>query len=157
MQVLYHYHIYCRTGGWWGGIWEKLMECNAGNKCKCGVARYKVEEAQRERWEEAAGRGRVRWEKERKKGEMVGWKAGGLMCPSWGEAGQKWLSVELNWLHYRSIALESISDITHPSQTASYNSQREWWEQPIRRMQQPLWFRCGYDCFACFNMQSRNM
>lgn len=27
---------------------------------------------------------------------LGGAKGGGLMCPSWGEAGQKWLSVELN-------------------------------------------------------------
>lgn len=44
---------------------------------------------------------------ERKKQEMVGWRRGtwgrgaggregGLMCPSWGKAGQKWLGVELN-------------------------------------------------------------
>lgn len=77
---------------------------------------------------------------------MVEWRAGQLMCPSWGEAGQKWLSVELNWLHYRSSALESINDITHPSQTGSHNSQRKWWEQPICRMEQSLWFRCVYAC-----------
>lgn len=42
---------------------------------------------------------------DRKTAEVVGWKARvgrwsggglGLMCPSWGEAGQEWLSVELN-------------------------------------------------------------
>lgn len=56
---------------------------------------------------------------------------GGLMCPSWGEAGQKWLNVELNWLHYRSSAPESISDISHPCQTASYTPQRGRWVQPF--------------------------
>lgn len=58
---------------------------------------------------------------ERRMGGAVG---GVLMCPSWGEAGQKWLSVELNWLHYESSSAESISDIIHPSWTASYNPQR---------------------------------
>lgn len=78
-----------------------------------------------------------------------GWE-GGLMCPSWGEAGQKWLSVELNWLHYRSGAPESISDITHPSQIGSYNSQRDGEEQPICRMGETMWLRCVSCCFACF-------
>lgn len=60
-------------------------------------------------------------QKKRHEGER-GARGGGLMCPSWGEAGQKWLGVELNWLHYRGSAPESISDISRPSQRASYRA-----------------------------------
>lgn len=37
-------------------------------------------------------------ERKRENGGEGGWvgRGGGLMCPSWGEAGQKRLSVELN-------------------------------------------------------------
>lgn len=61
---------------------------------------------------------------ETKKREMWVGGAERLMCPSRGEAGQKLLSMELNRLHYWSSAPESISDITRPSQTGSYNPQR---------------------------------
>lgn len=81
---------------------------------------YKVDDSQGA-GDERKQREVKEWEWRR--GDWVG-RGGGLMCPSWGEAGQKWLSVELNWLHYESSAAESISDIIHPSWTASFNPQR---------------------------------
>lgn len=38
----------------------------------------------------------MRERKERWRDGAWGGGQGGLMCPSWGEAAQKWLSVELN-------------------------------------------------------------
>lgn len=97
-----------------------------------------MEDIKKKKRGERAIRGRSKkWKSEmrKKKWEMVGWREGswwgGLMCPSWGEAGPKWLSMKLNWLHYRGSAPESISDITRPSQTGSYISQREHGEQPL--------------------------
>lgn len=81
--------------------------------------------------------------------KMVGWRVRGLMCPSWAKAGLKWLSVKLNWLHYKSTAPESISDITHPSQDRQLTLSRGNDGSSICRMRQPLWFRCAYCCFAC--------
>lgn len=51
-----------------GGICGRLMKYKTGSKCKCGDVWHKVEEARRERWGEAAGSARMRWEKERRDG-----------------------------------------------------------------------------------------
>lgn len=61
----------------------------------------------------------------------------GLMCPSWGEAGQKRLSggAKLTPLQKQRTGKHQWHHPPHPSQTGSYNSQKEWWVQRIRRMQ----------------------